>query len=55
MNRTQEMQGFLTTARMGAETDALLHLTPEIRDYQASIQENGLKKAIAAFNGAKTS
>lgn len=55
VNRTQEMQGFLTTARMGAETDALLHLTPEIRDYQASIQKNGLKKAIAVFNDMSTS
>lgn len=50
VNRTQEMQGFLTIARMGAETDALLHLTPEIQSLQASIQENGLKKAIAKFN-----
>lgn len=50
INRTQEMQGFLTIARMGAETDALLHLTPEIRAYQKSIQDHGLKHAIAEFN-----
>lgn len=50
INRTQEMQGFLTIARMGAETDALLHLTPEIRAYQKTIQEHGLKHAIAEFN-----
>lgn len=50
VNRTQEMQGFFTVARMGAETDALLHLTPEIQEFQKSIQENGLKRAIAKFN-----
>lgn len=49
-NRTLELQGFLTIARMGTETDALLHLTPEIQELQESIRERGLKGAIAHFN-----
>jgi len=50
VNRAVEMEGLLTYARMGAETDALLHLTPEVRHVQSRIKEVGLKAAIAEFN-----
>jgi enoyl-CoA hydratase len=50
INRAAELQGLLTYARMGAETDALLHLTPEVQAYQESIKKHGLKGAIARFN-----
>ena len=50
VNRVAELQGLLTISRMGAETDALLHLTPEIQKLQASIKERGLKGAISHFN-----
>lgn len=50
INRAIELQGFLTMARMGAETDALLHLTPEVQLAQQRIAEKGLKGAIADFN-----
>lgn len=50
INRVIEQQGLLTYARTGAETDALLHVTPEVQHYQDSIKELGLKGAIAAFN-----
>jgi len=50
INRAAEGQGLLSYARTGAETDALLHLTPEVRHYQESIKELGLKGAIEAFN-----
>ncbi|MEV5302677.1 MULTISPECIES: enoyl-CoA hydratase-related protein [Amycolatopsis methanolica group] len=50
VNRTIELQGLLTYARTGAETDALLHQTPEVKYFQESIKELGLKGAIAAFN-----
>lgn len=50
VNRTAELQGLLTYARTGAETDALLHLTPEVQEYQQWIRELGLKDAIARFN-----
>lgn len=50
INRATELEGFLTMARMGAETDALLHLTPEVQLAQARISEKGLKGAIADFN-----
>jgi enoyl-CoA hydratase len=50
VNRTEELQGLLTYARTGAETDALLHLTPEVQAVQESIKRVGLKKAIEEFN-----
>ena len=50
VNRVAEFEGFLQIGRIGAETDALLHLTPEIQLLQASIREHGLKGAIARFN-----
>lgn len=50
VNRVAELQGLITISRMGAETDALLHLTPEIQKLQASIKERGLKGAISHFN-----
>lgn len=50
INRVAELQGLELIGRMGAETDALLHLTPEIQVLQASIKERGLKGAIAHFN-----
>jgi enoyl-CoA hydratase len=49
INRVIELQGLLTYARMGAETDALLHLTPEVLEVQTWIKELGLKGAIARF------
>lgn len=50
VNRVSELGGFLQIGRIGAETDALLHLTPEIRQLQASIRDRGLKGAIAHFD-----
>lgn len=50
VNRAVELEGVLTYARMGAETDALLHLTPEVIHTQSRIKELGLKGAIAEFN-----
>lgn len=50
VNRVVELQGLETIARMGAETDALLHLTPEVQAFQKSIKALGLKGAIAHFN-----
>ncbi|WP_320536099.1 enoyl-CoA hydratase-related protein [Pseudarthrobacter sp. IC2-21] len=50
VNRVAELQGLIAISRMGAETDALLHLTPEIQKLQASIKERGLKGAISHFN-----
>ncbi|GAA4663110.1 enoyl-CoA hydratase-related protein [Gordonia humi] len=50
VNRAVELEGLLTYARTGAETDALLHLTPEVRHVQSRIKEVGLKAAIVEFN-----
>jgi enoyl-CoA hydratase len=49
INRSTELQGFLTYARTGAETDALLHFSPEIREIQRWIREDGLRAAIDRF------
>lgn len=50
INRATELQGFLSYARMGAETDALLHQSPEIREIQRWIREDGLRPAIDRFS-----
>lgn len=50
VNRATEFGGLLTYARMGAETDALLHLTPEVALIQSWIKNSGLKAAIQRFN-----
>ena len=50
LNRATEFQGLLTYARMGAETDALLHQSAEVKEVQKWIREMGLKAAIARFN-----
>lgn len=50
INRVAELQGIIAISRIGAETDALLHLTPEIQLLQESIRSHGLKGAIARFN-----
>lgn len=50
LNRVTEFEGLLTYARLGAETDALLHQTAEVREVQGWIREDGLKAAIARFN-----
>lgn len=52
LNRVADVQQLSLIARMGAETDALLHLTPEVRALQADITTLGLKGAIAKFEGA---
>ena len=50
INRTIEPSGLLSYARTGAETDALLHLTPEVKNTHDRIKELGLKGAIKEFN-----
>lgn len=49
INRAAELHGLLTYARMGAETDALLRQTDEVRTVQGWIQDMGLKAAIERF------
>lgn len=49
INRAAESQGLLTYARMGADTDALLHQTAEVQEVQRWIRDFGLKKAIRMF------
>ncbi len=54
VNRAAETSGLLSYMRMGAETDALLHVTPEVAEYQSWIKEGGVKSAIARFNAVPT-
>jgi enoyl-CoA hydratase len=50
LNRVTEFEGLLTYARLGAETDALLHQTAEVQEVQRWIRESGLTAAIKRFN-----
>ena len=50
INWVSELQGLVTIARMGAETDALLHLTTGVQALQQLIKVRGLKDAIKHFN-----
>jgi len=49
LNRVADLNGFRTTAVLGAETDALLHAIPATQELRASIGEYGLKEAIKRF------
>lgn len=53
VNRVQEMQGFLTVAGLGADTDALLHTTPEVVQLQELVRDVGVKEAIRRFSGTR--
>jgi enoyl-CoA hydratase len=55
INRAAESQGLLTYARMGAETDALLHQTAEVQEVQRWIRDFGLKEAISMFKAGALS
>ncbi|MEA2682317.1 MAG: hypothetical protein QOK05_645 [Chloroflexota bacterium] len=50
INRVADVMGFRATVPMGAETDALLHYSGAVQDLMTSIQQHGLKEAIARFN-----
>lgn len=49
LNRVADIMGFRTTASLGAETDALLHLSEPVQEMRAQIREHGLKTAIKMF------
>lgn len=51
VNRVQEIQGFLTVAGMGADTDALIHTTSAVSEIQEMVREVGIKEAIRRFSG----
>jgi enoyl-CoA hydratase/carnithine racemase len=51
VNRVQEIQGFLTIAGMGADTDALIHTTSHVSEIQEMVREVGIKEAIRRFSG----
>lgn len=52
VNRVQEIQGFLTIASFGADTDALIHTTSDVSDIQQLVREVGIKEAIRRFSGS---
>jgi len=51
VNRVQEIQGFLTIAGFGADTDALIHTTSDVSEIQELVREVGIKEAIRRFSG----
>jgi enoyl-CoA hydratase len=50
INRVADAMGFRSVAPMGAETDALLHYSGDVKRLANAIQEHGLKETIARFN-----
>jgi enoyl-CoA hydratase len=49
INRAAEIQGFRTIPGLGAETDALLHASGEVKEMQGWIRSEGVKGAIRRF------
>jgi enoyl-CoA hydratase len=49
INRAAEIQGFRTIPALGAETDALLHASSEVKEMQGWIRSDGVKGAIRRF------
>lgn len=52
VNRVQEIQGFLTIANFGADTDALIHTTADVAEIQAMVRDLGIKEAIKRFTAS---
>jgi enoyl-CoA hydratase len=50
INRVWDTMGFRNIAPMGAETDALLHYSKEVKVVSQAIREQGLRGAIDSFN-----
>lgn len=49
LNRVNDIMGFRTAAVLGAETDAVLHLSAPVQEMRADIRSLGLKAAITKF------
>ena len=54
VNRVQEIQGVLTIAGFGADTDALIHTTSDVAEIQELVRDVGVKEAIRRFSGGLT-
>ena len=48
-NRVQEIQGFRSALRSGAELDAIAHFSPEVQAVRESVKELGVRGAIDAW------
>jgi len=53
LNRVADLNGFRTTAVLGAETDALIHVIPAVLELRDTISEHGLKEAIKRFKNGE--
>ena len=53
INRMVELAGLREGARMGAQTDAVLHQSPAVQRLRAAIGEHGLKDAIRRFQAGE--
>lgn len=49
LNRVADIMGFRTAAALGAETDAVLHMSAAVQEMRTDIRSLGLKAAIAKF------
>jgi enoyl-CoA hydratase len=50
VNRVLDLQGFRSSVKLGAETDALLHASRSVDVIRHAIREQGLRQAIGQFN-----
>jgi enoyl-CoA hydratase/carnithine racemase len=50
VNRVLDLQGFRSSVKLGAETDALLHASRSVGVIRQAIREYGLTQAIEEFN-----
>ena len=48
-NRVQEIMGFRTALRSGAELDVITHFSPDVVAMRESVQEQGVRAAIDAW------
>jgi len=53
INRMVELAGLREGARMGAQTDAVLHQSRAVQKLRAAIGEHGLKEAIRRFQAGE--
>jgi enoyl-CoA hydratase len=49
VNRIADLQGFRATVALGAETDALLHMSAAAEELRAVVRDEGMKEAIRKF------
>lgn len=53
INRVAELQGFRSSVTLGAETDALLHVSSAVEELRKVLRADGLKEAVRRFENGE--